>query len=62
MRFIKVRLIRDWGTYYKEGSIVLVSEDVAKMMTLDFNRYGYLVDGLSDDEIIGQAFDLDEEE
>lgn len=64
MKFLNVRLIRDWGSYYKKDSIVSVSEDVAKMMTSEVNRYGYLVEGLSSDEILNQAFDIadDEEE
>jgi len=64
MKFLSVRLIRDWGGYHKKNSIVSIPEDVAKTITSGVNRYGHLIEGLSSDEIVDQVFDLpnDEEE
>ena len=62
MRNVEVRLTRDWGTYYKAGSLVSVSEDVAKMMTSGTSKYGYLVKGMTSQEYIDNVYFADEEE
>jgi hypothetical protein len=62
MRNVEVKLTRDWGTYYIKGSLVSVSEDVAKMMTSGPNPYGYLVKGMTSQEYIDNVYFADEEE
>ena len=63
MKHVEVKLIKDWGTYYKKGSLVSVSEDVAKMMIFGNDPYGYLVKGMTSEEYIENVhFASDEEE
>ena len=65
MEFVKVKLIKSWGEndYYKAGNNVLVSADVAKMMTEGPNKYGYIIDN-DNDKILDEYFlsNLDQEE
>ena len=62
MKHVEVKLIRDWGTYYKAGSLVSVSEDVAKMMTSGPNPYGCISKGMTSQEYIDNVYFADEEE
>ncbi len=62
MKYVEVKLTRDWGTYYKAGSLVSVSEDVAKMMISGPNKYGYLTKGMTSDEYMDNVFYASDEE
>ena len=62
MKHVEVKLLRDWGTYYTKGALVSVSEDVAKMMIMGNNPYGYLVKGMTSEEYIDNVHFADEEE
>lgn len=63
MKFVKVKLIRSWGDndYYKAGSNVFVSEDVAKMMTFEPNKYGDIIDD-DNDRILDEFYISGDEE
>ncbi len=63
MKFVKVKLIRPWGDndYYKAGSVVFVSEDVAKMMTFEPNKYGDIIDD-DNDRILDEFYISGDEE
>jgi hypothetical protein len=62
MKHLEVQLTRDWGSYYKKGAIVSVSEDVAKMMTSGPDPYGFITKGISSDDFIRNVHFADEEE
>lgn len=64
MKYVKVKLIRAWGDndYYKAGNIVIVSEDVGKMMAFEPNKYGDIIYNDNDQILDNFYISGDEEE